>query len=89
MQGVIAGANITVDNTNPAYPIISSTGGGGTGADEVWIGPSAPADPEMELWFDTDATPAPAPGTQIIAVPYDEWPPASPQANVLYLRLAP
>lgn len=28
---------------------------GGGGADEVWIGPDAPADPAVELWFDTDA----------------------------------
>jgi len=26
-------------------------------------------------------------GTQVIAVPYDEWPPADPQPNTLYLRL--
>jgi hypothetical protein len=28
-------------------------------------------------------------GTMVIAVPYDEWPPADPQPNTLYLRLAP
>ncbi len=30
---IIAGTNITVDNTDPAHPIISSTGGGG---DSLW-----------------------------------------------------
>lgn len=28
-------------------------------------------------------------GTMVVAIPYDEWPPADPQANTLYLRLAP
>lgn len=28
-------------------------------------------------------------GTMVVAVPYDEWPPADPQSNTLYLRLAP
>lgn len=31
IQSIIAGANITVDNTDPANPIVSSTGGGGGG----------------------------------------------------------
>ena len=30
-------------------------GGGGTGTDEVWVGPSQPSDPAIELWYDTDA----------------------------------
>jgi len=30
MHSVVAGTNITVDNTDPANPIVSSTGGGGT-----------------------------------------------------------
>lgn len=29
-------------------------GGGGTVSDVVWVGANAPADPEMELWWDTD-----------------------------------
>jgi hypothetical protein len=28
-------------------------------------------------------------GTTVVAVPYDQWPPADPQPNTLYLRLAP
>lgn len=89
VQAVIGGANVTVDATNPAYPVVSATGGGGTGADEVWIGPTAPTDPAIELWFDTDAVAPVVASTQIIAVPYASWPPVGPLPNVLYLRLAP
>jgi len=32
IKGIVAGTNITVDNTNPQYPIIASTGGGGGGS---------------------------------------------------------
>lgn len=32
VQSIVAGDNITVDNTDPANPIVSSTGGGGGGA---------------------------------------------------------
>ena len=60
VQGIVAGANITVDSTNPAYPIVASTatGGGGTGTDEVWVGLTDPiaANPTIELWFDPDAS---------------------------------
>jgi len=28
-------------------------------------------------------------GADIVAVPYDDWPPASPASNTLYLRLMP
>jgi hypothetical protein len=28
-------------------------------------------------------------GTTVVAVPYAAWPPADPQPNTLYLRLAP
>jgi hypothetical protein len=54
VQAIVAGANVTVDSTDPANPIVSSTGGG-TGTDEVWISPSAPSDPNIELWYDSDA----------------------------------
>jgi hypothetical protein len=33
----------------------SGGSGGGGGTDEVWIGPSTPTDPNIELWYDTDA----------------------------------
>ena len=29
-----------------------------------------------------------SPGTLVVAVPYDQWPPANPQPDVLYLRIA-
>jgi hypothetical protein len=47
---------------------IQTVSGGTTGAGEVWIGPSAPTDPGVELWYDTDApTPAiiPEPWTNL------------------------
>lgn len=34
VQSIVAGTNVTVNNTDPANPVISSTGGGGGGA--VW-----------------------------------------------------
>jgi hypothetical protein len=30
-------------------------GGGGGGTDEVWVNPTEPTDPNIELWFDSDA----------------------------------
>jgi len=33
--------------------------------------------------------PGPPGGPTVIAVPYDQWPPANPQPDILYLRLAP
>ena len=38
--------------------------------------------------LDIQGPPGP-PGTDIIAVPYAAWPPADPQPDTLYLRLAP
>ena len=29
------------------------------------------------------------PGTDVVAIPYNEWPPTETQSNTLYLRLAP
>lgn len=37
-------------------------GTGGDGTDEVWIGPDEPADPNLELWYDTDAIAVPGTG---------------------------
>ena len=42
---------ITEEHPQPA--------GGGTGADEVWIGAAEPVDPALELWYDTDAVASP------------------------------
>ena len=42
----------------------SSSGGGGGGGgsgDVMWVGPSAPADPTIELWYDTDEVAASVP----------------------------
>lgn len=36
LQSVVAGANVTIDNTDPRNPIISSSGGGGGGGTEIF-----------------------------------------------------
>lgn len=36
VQSIVAGANITVDNTDPANPVVSATGGGGGGTVRNW-----------------------------------------------------
>lgn len=88
VQAVIAGANVTVDNTNPAYPIVSSTGGGGTGTDEVWIGNTAPTDPNIELWFDPDAT-SPEPGGGMGSYVHNQATPAATWVIVHNLNAFP
>jgi hypothetical protein len=35
VQSVVAGTNVTVDNTDPANPIVSATGGGGGGGSDL------------------------------------------------------
>lgn len=48
---------------NPEFPVWAGnlasggTGGTGGGTDEVWVGPSEPTIPTIELWLDTDAIP--------------------------------
>lgn len=49
---------------------------GGT-QEPVVIQPAPPQGPQGEA------------GTQVVAVPYDQWPPANPLPEVLYLRIAP
>jgi len=44
---------------DPSFPVWlglagAGSGGGGTVTDVVWVGPDAPADPDTELWWDTD-----------------------------------
>lgn len=41
VNSVIAGSNITIDNSNPQHPIISSTGGGGGGGSGDVVGPAS------------------------------------------------
>ena len=55
VQAVIAGANVAVNSTNPAYPVVSASLAGAV-IDEVWIGPDDPiaANPQLEMWFDSD-----------------------------------
>lgn len=38
---------------------------------------------------DVGSIPVGPPGTTVIAVPYNQWPPVDPQPDTLYLRLAP
>jgi hypothetical protein len=66
---------------NPEFPVWVGAqqgegggGGGGTGADEVWIGPNAPTDPAMELWYDTDATGI---GLAVLSYTHNQGTPAS------------
>ena len=54
-------------NVGGTWVPIESGGSGGTGTDEVWIGPGRPATGELdeiELWYDSDeaTTAAPAGG---------------------------
>lgn len=48
---------------NPEFPVWAGNlasggaGGAGGGTDEVWVGPSEPPSPTIELWLDTDAEP--------------------------------
>ena len=41
VQSVVAGTNVTVDNTDPLNPIVNATGGGGGGATNLGYTPSA------------------------------------------------
>ena len=82
----VSSDNILYAKVDDEWVAVSS---GASSGNEVYIGPTAPSDPNIELWFDTDAPPATTPTTMIVAVPYDDWPPADPQADVLYLRITP
>jgi microcystin-dependent protein len=55
IMGLVEGTNILINDTDPAFPIISATLEGMV-TDEVWIGPDDPiaGNPELELWFDSD-----------------------------------
>lgn len=47
---------------------VDAHAGGGTGSDEVWVGPDAPTGATLELWVDTDA-PALIPNTTMVESP--------------------
>lgn len=51
VQSVVAGTNVTVDNTDPANPIVSATGGGGGGGDFERIGQVIVASPQTDIDF--------------------------------------
>ena len=51
IQSVVAGTNVTVDNTDPLNPIVSATGGGGGGSGDV-VGPASATDNAIAR-FDT------------------------------------
>jgi len=55
LQSVVAGANVTVDNTDPLNPIISATGTGGTSYVEQTTDP-APQDQPAGTWIFNSAT---------------------------------
>lgn len=48
LQSVVAGTNVTVDNTDPQNPVISATGGGGGSGDVV--GPASSVDGDVVLF---------------------------------------
>jgi hypothetical protein len=50
VDSVVAGAGISVDNTDPANPVVSATGGGGTG--DV-VGPASSGTDNIPLFADT------------------------------------
>jgi hypothetical protein len=63
-----------------------------TGSSGVVVTPISPAD--IEIGVEEHGPPGPPgpqgpSGTMVVAVPFSEWPPADPQPNTLYLRLAP
>ena len=67
---LVAGTNITFDTSTPGQMRIDATGGGGTGTEEVFIGPSDPGTP-YELWYDTDeiasnTNPVNGPATSVV-----------------------
>lgn len=51
VQSVVAGSNVTVDNTDPRNPVVSASGGGGGSGDVT--GPSSSVDSEIALFNST------------------------------------
>lgn len=52
IQSLVAGANVTIDATDPRNPIVSSTGGGGGGGGDVF-GPSSATNNAVALFSGT------------------------------------
>ena len=83
---------------DPSYPIwladvgLGSGSGTGTGVNEVYVGTDPPTDPGVELWYDTDATPAPVtpvPWTTVATFASANWRSynADPLYSVQYRRV--
>jgi hypothetical protein len=52
LQSVVAGVNVTVDDTDPRNPVVSATASGGGGG-SVTVSGTPPADPAAgDLWYD-------------------------------------
>ena len=70
---------------NPEFPVWMGAGvvtepdgggGGGEGTDEVWVSPTAPTDPNIELWYDPDAVPGVTPSGSYVhnqTTPASTW----------------
>ena len=56
---------------------------------EIEISVGTPPPVYIELPTGLPGPPGPKGGPGVVAVPYDQWPPANPQPDVLYLRIAP
>ena len=84
---------------DPAYPVWLADiglGSGGSvivgGGNEVFVGPDQPTDPRVELWYDTDAAPAPVtpvPWTTVSTFASANWRSynADPLYSVQYRRV--
>jgi hypothetical protein len=77
VQSIVAGTNVTVDNTDPANPIVSATGGGGGGASVTVadVPPDLAYSTPGNLWWDSSVG--------IMMIHYDDgtseqWVAASP-----------
>lgn len=53
LDSVVAGTNVTIDNTDPNNPIISASGGGGGGSGDV-VGPASSTDNSVAVFSGTD-----------------------------------
>lgn len=57
-----------LDPADGLYKLLPVGGsGGGTAPDEVYVGPTEPPDPDVELWYDTSATSTYAQGPTVVS----------------------